>query len=206
MEITRGRMKRSSTSSNAPRGRGQRQFQPPNPLNRRPYGSNQRPNPNLPPSLAASATKARVTTVDYTLDRGALKRFLMNYSVQFERSSTSPFMDDAPLSRDFIYLSQLEEILERDRKMLIIELDDLSNFDDPEFPDLPTGKQLTEKIENNTLRYLSLAYQAVDDALTEMQPLRQPSLNSQRRDVLDVLIQQRWNLSLGSLRSCIKVF
>ena len=78
----------------------------------------------------------------------------------------------------FKYKDILQDVANRKKSTIQIELDDLIEWN-------IEGIDLAEKIEENTLRYLEIAYETVDSILPN------PSLSNTKQDVVDILLQQR---------------
>ncbi|KAJ5105572.1 hypothetical protein NUU61_002919 [Penicillium alfredii] len=82
------------------------------------------------------------------------------------------------------YMQVLQDIANREKADLVIELDDLSVFE----KDLPEGEdlRLVESIEKNTKRYIDVVSQAVDSVM----PKETKDITF-KDDVLDVIMSQR---------------
>ncbi|KAJ6179524.1 hypothetical protein N7519_009985 [Penicillium mononematosum] len=82
------------------------------------------------------------------------------------------------------YMQILQDIANRDKSNILIELDDLSVFEKsmPEGEDL----KLVESIEKNTKRYIDVISQAVDEVMP-----RETKDITFKDDVLDVIMSQR---------------
>ncbi|KAJ6124057.1 Nucleic acid-binding OB-fold [Penicillium samsonianum] len=82
------------------------------------------------------------------------------------------------------YMQILQDIANRDKSNILIELDDLSIFE----KSLPEGEdlKLVESIEKNTKRYIDVISQAVDDVMP-----RETKDVTFKDDVLDVIMSQR---------------
>ncbi|KAJ5963750.1 DNA replication licensing factor MCM7 [Penicillium vulpinum] len=82
------------------------------------------------------------------------------------------------------YMQILQDIANRDKSNILIELDDLSIFE----KSLPEGEdlKLVESIEKNTKRYIDVISQAVDEVMP-----RETKDVTFKDDVLDVIMSQR---------------
>ncbi|KAF3029447.1 Mcm2-7 hexameric complex component [Penicillium rubens] len=82
------------------------------------------------------------------------------------------------------YMQILQDIANRDKSNILIELDDLSVFE----KSLPEGEdlKLVESIEKNTKRYIDVISQAVDEVMP-----RETKDITFKDDVLDVIMSQR---------------
>ena len=102
------------------------------------------------------------------------------------------YAEDKVACHDFLeatYASRLDAILERDEeegKVLPIDLDKLSDFS-------KSDVSLVPRIVKNARRYVQLFEEVADDILKETMKSRPPANFSKKRDVLDVLQEQRQN-------------
>ena len=115
---------------------------------------------------------------DYERDASVLKDFLTEFRITLEDSdSEADLMED--VIESYKYKEILQDIADRKKHTLAIELSDLIEWN-------TTGAALAEKIEQNTLRYLEICYETVDNILPP------PSyIQGRQPDVVDVLLQQR---------------
>ncbi|CAK0784982.1 hypothetical protein CVIRNUC_008187 [Coccomyxa viridis] len=100
---------------------------------------------------------------DYKLDKEHALDFLKEY--------IDPDTGDAK------YATQLEEIADRERQLLEIDIDDVASYHDTE--------TLVDGLENNTKRYIKIMSEAADAALP------QPSRLDLEEDTFDILYKQR---------------
>ncbi|XP_046821339.1 DNA replication licensing factor Mcm7 [Vespa crabro] len=103
---------------------------------------------------------------DYIKDKEQLKTFLTEFMV----------MDDKTGDKTFKYRQQLTKLAHREQIALIIELDDIQEFDD----------ELAAAIANNTRRYINLLLELVQEILPEFKEKPVPP-----KDALDVYIEHR---------------
>ncbi|OXU18408.1 hypothetical protein TSAR_003089 [Trichomalopsis sarcophagae] len=103
---------------------------------------------------------------DYDKDRDQLKLFLTEYSK----------MDDKTGNKIFKYRNQLTNLAHRDQVALIIDLDDVKDFDD----------ELAEMITKNTRRYVNLLLDLVQSILPDF---RERAVSA--KDTLDIYIEHR---------------
>ncbi|KAG9433572.1 DNA replication licensing factor Mcm7 [Apis mellifera carnica] len=103
---------------------------------------------------------------DYTKDREKLKTFLTEFVI----------MDDVTDEKTFKYRKQLTNIAHREQVDLIIELDDVHEFDD----------ELAMSIVNNTRRYVNLLLELIQEMLPDFKERHIPP-----KDALDVYIEHR---------------
>eukprot|EP00887_Chlorella_sp_A99_P007647 scaffold20.g7647.t1 len=107
---------------------------------------------------------------DFRLEKEALVSFLENYiSVETDASGET--------TTSTKYMRMLQEIANRKRTALEVELDDLETF--------APGGDLVEHIERNTAQYLALIAEAADAKMPE------PTDPDLVEDVFDVLLDQR---------------
>ncbi|XP_046607823.1 DNA replication licensing factor Mcm7 isoform X1 [Neodiprion virginianus] len=103
---------------------------------------------------------------DYTKDKEQLKQFFAEYAK----------MDDKSGDKTFKYRTQLTNIAHREQVAFIIELDDVTEFDD----------ELAEAIQYNTRRYTALVSEIVQEMLPDFKERVVPP-----KDSLDVYIEHR---------------
>ena len=103
----------------------------------------------------------------------------LNYewpNAEEERTKCSDFLRNYNIGGDYIYRNQLQEIADRERKVLEISMDDIIDFkNDDEF---------ASNVSKNTMRYIRYFEEETDRLLPA-----QPQLVD--RDVFDILQQQR---------------
>ncbi|KAI4484932.1 hypothetical protein M0802_012940 [Mischocyttarus mexicanus] len=109
---------------------------------------------------------SKKTTRDYVKDKEQLKTFLTEFMV----------MDDKSGDKIFKYRQQLTNLAHREQVALIIELDDINEFDD----------ELATAIVNNTRRYVNVLLELVQEILPDFK--EKPVLP---KDALDVYIEHR---------------
>ncbi|EED21682.1 DNA replication licensing factor Mcm7, putative [Talaromyces stipitatus ATCC 10500] len=147
--------------------------------------------------------------VDYAAQREAFKDFLKGFK-SFESASEAAateaiqglridgdrtedeydFMDDvetqggAPRDPKLKYMRILQDVANRDRNNILIELDDIATYEKslPEDTDL----KLVESIQSNTKRYVDVLSEAVDAVMP-----RETKEISFKDDVLDIIMSQR---------------
>lgn len=106
-----------------------------------------------------------MATRDYDKDRETMKTFFMEYCQQ-----------DSHGNKNFKYSSQLTKLAHREQVSLLIELDDVHDF----------NEELAEAIKNNTRRYTSMAADIIHEVL--------PTFKEHDivvKDALDVYIEHR---------------
>lgn len=103
---------------------------------------------------------------DYVKDREQFKTFLTEY-VQ---------MNDKTGEKTFKYRQQLTKLAHREQVALVIELDDVHEFDD----------ELALAVANNTRRYVNLLLELVQEMLPDFKERPVPP-----KDALDVYIEHR---------------
>ncbi|TPX30932.1 hypothetical protein SmJEL517_g05592 [Synchytrium microbalum] len=115
--------------------------------------------------------------VNYKNDLEKISRFLEKFSVNPVLDTPSSPTNSLQ-NRSYKYLDLLQEIADRTRDTVLIELDDVVAFDQ--------NDDLATNIENNTYRYIHLFAQAIDSVL----PINQTQPTDDT-DPLEVIMYQR---------------
>lgn len=110
---------------------------------------------------------------DYKKDAKILSDFINQFKIVKDASTDGELED---FVESYKYKELLQEIANRRKNTLAIELDDLIEWS-------TTGAELAEKIEQNTLRYLEIFYDTIDELI--------PMSSCPNLDVIDILLQQR---------------
>ncbi|KAI0705890.1 MCM-domain-containing protein [Cytidiella melzeri] len=120
--------------------------------------------------------------VDYDAERDTIRHFLSSYTGKgIERGFADMDLDgDEPsLGRGMKYMEQLQRIANREQQMLVIDLEDISEFE-------KTVVELVHRIRNNTQRYVGLFSDVVDSIMPT------PTKDITEHDeVIDVILHQR---------------
>lgn len=125
---------------------------------------------NEPINLQYSYTTSITVFVLFYRVAVALEDFLQNFL-------ETPTEKDGQVPQRPKYMKQLEEISNRQRDTLSIDLDDLESFTDE--PDL------IQNVESNTYQYLSIFAEAADAVMPP------PTITSVTEDVFDIMMDQR---------------
>ncbi|KAK3233175.1 Mcm2-7 hexameric complex component [Cymbomonas tetramitiformis] len=107
---------------------------------------------------------------DYEEDAVKCKEFLQNFTSEYDETSANKYTD------------MLQEVADRKRRSLLIDLADISSYFQNE--------ELTDKIKSNTRRYRSILAEAADSLLP-------PPITQAEDDVFDVLTRQRMQAQEG---------
>lgn len=91
---------------------------------------------------------------DYENDRAELKTFLTTWQAKDA--------DDASGKSNYVYQNALSRIAKRESDMLVVELSDVLDY----------NQELCDAIIGNTMHYVNLLSEVVDDLLPEYEPVR----------------------------------
>lgn len=94
--------------------------------------------------------------------------------------------DSAPELPKYLYMRQLQNIVDRKADVLEIKMDDIKTF----FDGNAETVDFTERILCNTLRYVKLFYRSADRLIKELQPSSDAEI---KVDAQDVYLRQRMN-------------
>ncbi|KAL0946532.1 hypothetical protein HGRIS_012741 [Hohenbuehelia grisea] len=125
--------------------------------------------------------------VDYEDEKSKIRTFLSSYASE-EHDVTRRIanmeideLGDAPQMGEKVvkYMHQLQRIANRDQQMLVIDLEDIHEYEG-------TATQLVTRIRQNSRRYVNLFSEVVDELLP------QPTKDiSDQDEVIDVILHQR---------------
>jgi len=102
---------------------------------------------------------------EYEKDKATLQGFLENFQDED--------VDGEPVAK---YMELLQEVSNRQRRVVEVELEDVYEH---------LGEEMAEKIQGNAKRYIELLAEAIDDVMP------QPTEDIAEPDVADILMQQR---------------
>lgn len=128
-----------------------------------------------------------IPSLDYTVLKDRLKEFLQSFA-----------LDDFSNGSKLKYMTMLQEIFQRTRKSLVIEVEDVYKWglDEENFSGANTGGAtglLHDEIASNARRFQELFSQAADEIIDEMRANSpsQPSINPDAPDTIAVLMETR---------------
>lgn len=135
-------------------------------------------------SQGESQSQNPITTIDYTEIRARLKEFLTSFALD-------DFTDGSKLK----YMTQIDEIFRKKRKMLVVEVDDVYKWGmvtDSLSSDTRRGAHglLHDDVVENARRYQELFAEAADEIIADMRE-GTPATPGDEDDALSVLIETR---------------
>ncbi|KAL6450565.1 LOW QUALITY PROTEIN: MCM7 DNA replication licensing factor MCM7 [Candida maltosa Xu316] len=130
----------------------------------------------------STTTAAVLPTVQLQVNYGEVKKIVKDFLLHFKDSSAD--IDQLHVGK---YMNILQEVANREKTTVYIDLNDLKNNYDPESSTMYTqSRQLLKTVLTNTHHFVGLFSDVVDEIMPE------PTVEvSYRDDVLDVILQQR---------------
>ncbi|KAJ3542762.1 hypothetical protein NM688_g5940 [Phlebia brevispora] len=121
--------------------------------------------------------------INYETEKEKIGEFLSTFAAKdIEQDLADLDLDDDPVQERYKglkYMTQLQRVANREQQMLVIDLEDIHEFE-------KTVSDLVSRIRNNTRRYVQLFSEVVD----ELMP--QPTKDiSEYDEVIDVILHQR---------------
>ncbi|KAJ3329158.1 Mcm2-7 hexameric complex component [Blyttiomyces sp. JEL0837] len=106
-------------------------------------------------TLAANNSRLHV---NYPLEKEKIETFLNKFQAETTSEDALSQASSLSQSKKFKYKEQINAIADREQSQIVIELDDIASFEQ-------SDDELVRNIENNTLRYVNLFSEVIDQII-----------------------------------------
>ncbi|RHZ80872.1 hypothetical protein Glove_131g80 [Diversispora epigaea] len=131
----------------------------------------------------AQAFQTIKINVNYSKDKNSIKAFFERFEDRNSRNGEMEIDIENDNPENYKYLRQLQTISNRENDNLVIELDDIADWEDRE-------DGLLHRIQRNVRRYIDLFYQVIDNKDDGLMPKPTKTVGIED-DAIDVLMQHR---------------